>query len=117
MRFQTKRIYVAADPSDGRRILIDRLWPRGVSKERAAIDYWARDVSPSGELRRWYQHDPPKWPEFQKRYFAELDAQPEGLAALRAELGKGLNTIVYASKEEDLNNASALVLYLERKSG
>lgn len=112
-RFTTRRVYAPASPDDGRRILIDRLWPRGVSKARAAIDYWARDAAPSDALRKWYEHDPDKWPEFRKRYFAELDAAPEAVAALRAELGPGLNTIVFASKEERLNNASALVEYLE----
>lgn len=114
MRFQTKRIYTAAESSDGRRILIDRLWPRGISKEAAAIDYWAKDVAPSNELRRWYQHDPSKWEEFTHRYFAELDGAEDGVARLRAQLGPKLNTILYASKEEKLNNATALVLYLER---
>jgi len=112
VRFRTKRIYAAADPSDGRRILIDRLWPRGITKQAAAIDFWAKDFAPSNELRQWYQHDAAKWPEFQKRYFAELDGHGEHIASLRAELADGLNTIVYASKEEDLNNATALVLYL-----
>ncbi len=114
MRLQAKRIYIAAKKTDGKRILIDRLWPRGVSKEAAAIDYWAKDIAPSNELRKWYQHDSAKWPEFQKRYDSELDANPEGLEALQGELSKGLNTIVFASKEEKLNNAEALILYLKR---
>lgn len=113
LRFTTKRIYEPAERSDGRRILIDRLWPRGVSKEKAAVDYWAKEAAPSSELRKWYQHDPEKWPEFKTRYFAELDAAPEALAALRKELAPGLNTIVFSSKEEELNNAHALILYLE----
>lgn len=113
MQLRVKRIYLAADRDDGNRILIDRLWPRGVSKEAAAIDYWAKDVAPSNELRKWYQHDPAKWPTFQERYNEELDANPEGLRRLRAELGEGMNTIVFSSKEEDLNNATALILYLE----
>jgi len=112
MRFQTKRIYSSVDPSDGRRILIDRLWPRGITKQAAAIDYWAKDFAPSNELRQWYQHDATKWPEFRKRYFEELDGHGEGIALLRTELADDLNTIVYASKEEDLNNATALVHYL-----
>lgn len=115
MRFQTKRVYLPAEKSDGRRILIDRLWPRGLSKASAAIDYWAKDVAPSNGLRKWYQHDPAKWDEFRKLYFAELDAQPDGVEALRGELASGTNTIVFASKEEDLNNATALVAYLERR--
>ena len=113
MRFKTKRVYLPAARSDGRRILIDRLWPRGLKKEAAAVDYWARRVAPSDALRKWYRHDPERWPEFRRRYFAELDANPEGVAALRDELGRGLNTIVFASKEERLNNATALVEYLD----
>lgn len=106
-----------AERSDGTRILIDRLWPRGLSKENAAVDYWAKDVAPSSALRKWYQHDPEKWPEFRDRYFSELEANPEGIARLESELGKGLNTILFGSKEERLNNAGALVEYLEMRLG
>ncbi len=115
MRFQAKRIYDAAEPSDGRRILIDRLWPRGLSKRRAAVDYWAKEIAPSNELRRWYQHDVEKWPEFLERYFAELDANRAGVKLLYTELAPGLNTILFASKEERLNNAAALIRYLEER--
>ena len=113
MQLRTKRIYLEPDESDGRRVLIDRLWPRGVSKEAAQIDFWAKSVAPSNELRQWYQHDPAKWPEFRERYFSELDSNPEGVAELRAALGAGTTTILFASKEERLNNASALCEYLE----
>ena len=113
MELRTKRIYDEPSRSDGRRILIDRLWPRGVSKENAKIDFWAKSVAPSTELRKWYQHDPEKWPEFRDRYFAELDANPEGLAELRTHLDNEHVTIVFSSKEERLNNASALREYLE----
>ena len=113
MRIRTKRVYEPAARGDGRRILIDRLWPRGLSKEKARVDYWARAVAPSDALRRWYRHDPDKWSEFRKRYFAELDGNPEGVEALRAELGRGTVTILFASKEERLNNATALRQYLE----
>jgi len=109
---RTKRIYDAPKRTDGKRILIDRLWPRGVSKEDAKIDHWAKDVAPSDELRRWYRHEPSKWGEFRKRYFAELDANPDGVAALRAALGSRTATLVFASKEERLNNAAALKEYL-----
>lgn len=113
MQLKTKRVYAPAQASDGRRILIDRLWPRGLSRERAAIDYWARDVAPSDALRKWYRHEPARWDEFRRRYFAELDAATEGVEALRAALGPKTNTIVFASREERLNNATALVEYLE----
>ncbi len=117
MKLRTKRIYDASASSDGRRILIDRLWPRGVSKADAHVDYWAKSVAPSHELRRWYRHDPEKWEEFRRRYFAELDANPDGVAELRAELGGGTVTLVFASKEERFNNASALKEYLESRRG
>ncbi len=112
MRFQIKRVYEDPSPDDGRRILIDRLWPRGLSKQRAAVDYWAKPIAPSHALRRWYGHDPEKWPEFRARYFAELDAAAEGVADLREQLGRGLNTILFSSREMRLNNAQALVDYL-----
>ena len=112
MRFATKRVYLTPSARDGRRILIDRLWPRGLSKEKARVDFWARAVAPSTELRQWYGHDPDKWDEFRRRYFEELDANPEGLAELRAALGRGRNTILFGSREERLNNATALVEYL-----
>ncbi len=109
-----KRVYDPASRSDGRRILIDRLWPRGLTQAAAAIDYWAQTVAPSDALRRWYRHDPEKWPEFRRRYFAELDANPAGVAELRAQLGDGAVTFVFGSKETRYNNAAALAQYLER---
>lgn len=115
MKIRTRRVYEPPARSDGRRILIDRLWPRGLSKERAKVDFWARSVAVSDALRRWYQHDPDKWEEFQRRYRAELDANPQGVAELRAELSKGTNTLLFGSREERLNNATVLRAYLERK--
>ncbi|MEM9418354.1 MAG: DUF488 family protein [Planctomycetota bacterium] len=110
-----KRIYLSASDIEGLRILADRLWPRGISKDKANIDYWAKDAAPSDELRQWYQHDPAKWDEFRRRYFAELDANPEGVAALREQIaGHDVVTLVFASKEERLNNAAALREYLLR---
>lgn len=115
MRIRVKRVYEPAAQADGRRILIDRLWPRGLAKAAARIDYWAKAVAPSTALRRWYGHEPAKWPEFRRRYFAELDANPDGVAALRAELGRGTVTILFGSKERRLNNATALCEYLSRR--
>jgi uncharacterized protein YeaO (DUF488 family) len=112
LRIRSKRIYEEPDAADGRRILIDRLWPRGLSKEKARVDFWAKSVAPSHELRRWYRHAPSKWSEFRTRYFAELDANPEGLDELRGALGRGTATFLFASKEERLNNAAALREYL-----
>ena len=116
MRLRTKRIYEAAEAADGRRVLVDRLWPRGLSKEAARVDFWARAIAPSNELRRWYGHDPAKWEGFRRRYFAELDAAPEGVAELREALGSGTATLLFSSKEVVLNNAAALVEYLEARS-
>ncbi len=116
MRIQTKRVYDKPDQADGRRILIDRLWPRGLSKTTARIDYWAKPVAPSSDLRRWFQHEPAKWDEFRRRYFAEIDANPAGLAELRSHLGSSTVTLLYASKEARFNNASALREYLEARS-
>ena len=112
MRIGTKRVYDPPARADGRRILIDRLWPRGLSKAAAQIDFWAKAVAPSNALRRWYRHEPAKWKEFRRRYFAELDANPEGLAELRSHLGRGTVTVLYGSRETRLNNATALREYL-----
>ena len=114
MTIRTKRVYEPPARSDGRRILVDRLWPRGLSKEAARVDFWAKSVAPSNELRRWYQHDPKKWIAFRRRYFAELDANPDGLEELRGQLRSSANTLLFGSKEERLNNATALREYLER---
>ena len=111
-RVRTKRVYDKPASADGRRILVDRLWPRGLSKAAARIDHWARTIAPSTALRRWYGHDPAKWKEFRRRYFAELDANPDGLAGLRSHFGRGTVTFVYSSREERLNNAAALKEYV-----
>jgi uncharacterized protein YeaO (DUF488 family) len=113
MPIRIKRIYEAAARTDGRRILVDRLWPRGLSTERAAIDFWAKEVSPTNELRRWYGHTAEKWPEFKRRYFAELDANSEGVTQLRHAMGRGTVTLLFGSTEMRLNNAVALKAYLE----
>ena len=115
MKFNTKRVYDPPAATDGRRILIDRLWARGLSKTKAKVDFWAKDVAPSTGLRKWYQHDPDKWKEFRRRYFAELDANPDGVARLKAELGKGTVTLLFSSRETRLNNAAALREYLSGK--
>lgn len=114
MTIRTKRIYDPPAASDGRRVLVDRLWPRGLSKADAKVDFWARAIAPSDALRKWYQHDPGKWPEFRKRYFAELDGNPDGVAELREHLGGRTVTLLFSSRETELNNATALREYLER---
>lgn len=116
MNINLKRIYEPAAKSDGTRILVERLWPRGVSKEQAKIDYWAKEAAPSSDLRKWFGHDPKKWPQFQKRYFAELDQNPAAIEALEPYLGGGETvTFVFASKEERYNNAVALRDYLQAR--
>ncbi|HEU4428891.1 MAG TPA: DUF488 family protein, partial [Myxococcota bacterium] len=111
---RTKRAYDAPAASDGRRILIDRLWPRGLTKAKARIDHWARAIAPSNALRKWYAHDLSKWSEFKRRYFAELDANPAGVDALREQLGVPV-TFVYGTRETERNNATALIEYLARR--
>jgi uncharacterized protein YeaO (DUF488 family) len=93
---------------------VDRLWPRGLSKETAKVDAWFRDIAPSTALRRWYGHDPEKWPEFKRRYFAELDANADAVRELR-KLLRGTVTFLFSSRETRLNNAEALREYLSRK--
>ena len=83
MQIKTKRVYAEPAASDGHRVLIDRLWPRGLTKEAARVDFWAKSIAPSNELRRWYQHDPAKWDEFRRRYFAELETNPNGARRAR----------------------------------
>jgi uncharacterized protein YeaO (DUF488 family) len=121
MEIRTRRIYddLAGEAgggdtaSGGFRVLVDRLWPRGVSKQRAALDLWVRDLAPSDELRRWYGHDAEKWDEFRRRYFAELDSNPDAVADLEAALASHpVVTLLYSSREERLNNAAALAEYL-----
>lgn len=113
MKITIKRVYEPPSPEDGRRILVDRLWPRGISKEKGKIDHWAKDIAPSNELRRWYKHDPAKWDEFRRRYFEELDSAPVAVGSLRDSMGGGKVTFLYSSKERELNNAVALREYLE----
>ena len=114
MNIPIKRVYEAASPSDGKRILVDRLWPRGLTKEEAGIDLWLKDIAPSGELREWFGHDPEKWPEFEQRYQKELAANTEAAAALREALQAGPATLVYGAKDEAHNNAVVIKAYFER---
>ena len=111
---QTKRAYSPADPKDGFRILVDRLWPRGVPKAKLGIDLWLKDIAPSVELRKWFDHQPEKWAEFKKRYHSELREKGD-LLNIIAELEVPTVTFVYAAKEERFNNAAALKLFFENK--
>ena len=103
-----KRIYEEPDPADGRRILVDRLWPRGLSKERASVDWWLKDIAPSDELRRWFGHDPERWPEFRARYREELKEQRPLLDELKSLARKEPITLLYGAKDQDHNNAVVL---------
>lgn len=113
-----KRAYDPASDSDGYRVLIDRLWPRGISKARARIDAWEKDIAPSPELRKWYGHDPAKWREFQRRYVAELRgaAARKTLDELVRRARRGRVTLVYASRAGDISDAAVLTRLLNRRA-
>ncbi|MGX5729530.1 DUF488 domain-containing protein [Pseudoxanthomonas beigongshangi] len=113
MDLRIKRAYEPASRTDGKRILVDRLWPRGVSKEKLDAE-WMKAVAPSAELRTWYGHVPARWDGFRQRYFAELDAQPEVLAPLREALRHGRVTLVYGARDPEHNQAVALAEYLKK---
>ena len=113
-----KRVYEPASPGDGGRILTDRLWPRGLSKEKAKVDVWAKEAAPSNDLRKWFGHDPEKWVEFKKRYAAELKANPEGVSELRDSIkGHAKVTLVYGARDEEHNEAVVLRDFLSAKVG
>jgi uncharacterized protein YeaO (DUF488 family) len=110
-----KRVYSPVSVADGKRFLVDRLWPRGMKKVDLQIESWIKDVAPTDELRHWYGHDPDKWCEFNQRYFAELDDKPETWQPLLEAARKGDITLLYSSKELELNNAVSLRAYLEKR--
>lgn len=109
-RVALKRAYDDAVPEDGTRVLVERLWPRGVSKAQARVDVWLREIAPSTELRRWYSHDPEKWEEFRRRYLAELDGEPQraSLARLRELAREGPVTLIIAARDVEHSNAVVL---------
>ncbi|MEJ2240822.1 MAG: DUF488 domain-containing protein [Candidatus Bathyarchaeota archaeon] len=112
---KVKRAYQTAETDDGFRILVDRLWPRGLTKERAKIDLWLKDAAPSTELRKWFSHDPARWTEFKSRYFEELNKDKmEPVKLILKKAKEGTVTLVYAAKNEDNNNAVALKEYIEK---
>lgn len=114
MAIRLKRAYEKKGGHDGTRVLVDRVWPRGVLKEQAGIDQWLKEIAPTTPLRKWFDHDPEKWPEFKKRYFRELD-QNEALVEKLSEMSrKGAVTLVFGAKNEKYNNAVALREYLEQ---
>ncbi|MGD9480483.1 DUF488 domain-containing protein [Shinella sp. G-2] len=107
MSVHIKRVYDAPEENDGARILVDRLWPRGISREKAAFDEWAKDVAPSTELRQWFDHRPEHWAEFKDRYRAELEGNP-AVEDLRARAKAGPVTLLYGSRNRDFNHAAVL---------
>jgi uncharacterized protein YeaO (DUF488 family) len=111
---RTKRIYEPPSPADGYRVLIDGIWPRGISRERAAIDLWARELAPGASLRRWYGHDPERFEEFSRRYRAQLDAERERLSGLRRRSRSGVVTLVFAARDAEHSNATVLAEVLRR---
>ena len=111
-----KRAYEPPAKADGQRVLVDRIWPRGVAKKDAALTHWLREIAPSDELRKWFGHEPERWAEFQKRYRAELDRNEEAVAQLRGLLGHGKVTLLYGAHDEAHNNAVALTAYLEARA-
>lgn len=111
---RVKRVYEEPDPADGYRVLVDRVWPRGLSKEKVRADEWLKDTAPSNELRKWFGHDPDKWQEFQRRYSSELAERKEAVQSLLDAAGKSVVTLLYSAKDEEHNQAVALKAYLQK---
>lgn len=112
MTARLKRAYASAEPGDGLRILVDRLWPRGLTRESARVDLWLRDIAPSNELRKWFNHDPKRWRSFRTKYFREINSRLDALAVLLEHFRNRPVTLVYAAREERYNHAVALNEYL-----
>ena len=113
MDIRLKRAYEPSKKDDGFRVLVDRLWPRGVSKSSARIDLWLKEIAPSAALRKWFGHDPLKWDAFRARYFRELQKNPKAVAQLNEIIRNGPVTLLFAAKDQEHNNAAALKEYLE----
>lgn len=116
LEVRVKRIYQPAELADGYRLLVDRLWPRGVSRKSACIDAWMKEVGPSSQLRRWFDHDASRWLEFKRRYGAELDAREDLVAEILSIANDGPVTLLYSARDPDHNQAVALAEYLNTKS-
>lgn len=117
MSIKVKRVYEPAAKSDGERVLVDRLWPRGLKKEEAHIDLWLKELAPESALRKWFGHEPAKWPEFKKRYYQELETHNEDLRLLREKAHHRTISLIYAARDSAHNNAVALKEYLETHAG
>jgi uncharacterized protein YeaO (DUF488 family) len=109
-----KRVYLEPRETDGERILVDRLWPRGLTKEKAKVDLWLKEVAPSNELRKWFAHDPKKWPEFKRRYIDELKTLAGPVAQLRKRASHGKVTLLYGARDEEHNEAVVLLELLQK---
>ena len=114
MAIKLKRVYEEPAKTDGTRILVDRLWPRGLTKEKAHVDLWLKEIAPSNELRQWFAHDPAKWPEFKARYKAELKQNGQQLALLKQAVTRGTTTLLYGAKDTEHNEAVVLQDLLSR---
>src|SRR6188472_3430390 len=110
-----KRVYETPRKDDGARILVDRLWPRGLTKEKAKVDLWLKEIAPSTELRKWFGHDPKKWKEFRSRYPRELKQHPDELEQIREKARKGRVTLLYGARDQEHNEALVLQEFLARK--
>ena len=117
MDIRLKRAYEPSKKDDGFRVLVDRLWPRGVSKSSARIDLWLKEIAPSAALRKWFGHDPLKWDAFRARYFRELQKNPKAVAQLNEIIRNGPVTLLFAAKDQERDNAAALKEYLESGRG
>ena len=115
MAISLKRVYEPPTKGDGYRVLVDGIWPRGVKKEVAEIDLWLKEIAPSRELRKWFDHDPKKWRQFKVRYFRELSKNAETTTALVSKAKRRRVTLLFAARDEEHNNAVALRLYLQRE--
>ena len=116
LKLRVKRVYDSPASRDGTRVLVDRLWPRGLRKQSARLDEWLKEIAPSDALRRWFGHEPSRWEDFKQRYFAELDAKPDAWGDVLGRARNGPVTLLYAARDPDHNNAVALKLYLERRA-
>ena len=112
---KTKRVYEEAKSSDGVRFLVDRLWPRGIKKDNLKLETWLKEVAPSPDLRKWFAHDPAKWQEFQRRYRAELESNPEGWQSILEAAKKGTVTLLYSARDTEHNSAVLLKGFLEEQ--
>jgi uncharacterized protein YeaO (DUF488 family) len=115
MKVKIKRVYEEPKKSDGKRILVDRLWPRGLKKAEVKVDLWLKEIAPSIALRKWFSHEPSKWEEFKKRYSVELEKNNEQISLLEREVSEGKVTLVYGAKDQEHNGAVVLREFLEHK--